>query len=152
MAGPATRARDVEGDAVALLMTLTFGTQLVTARQYPTLNMAPVNAIAAAVCAILCWPLAVHIVPPPTQLAILALFGVTTTALAYVLFLTGGRYIPSSEAGLIGLLDVVLGPLWVWLAFGERPSQAALVGGGIVLASVLWYLSGAGRKEALPIS
>ena len=71
---------------------------------------------------------------------VLALFGATNTALAYLLFLIGGRYVPSGEAGLIGLLDVVLGPFRVWLVFGERPREAALIGGGIVPASVLWYL------------
>jgi drug/metabolite transporter (DMT)-like permease len=64
-----------------------------------------------------------------------------TSGLAYLLFLTGSRLILSSEAGLIALLDVVLGPLWVWLAFAENPGVPAIIGGGIVLASLVWYLS-----------
>jgi drug/metabolite transporter (DMT)-like permease len=54
--------------------------------------------------------------------------------------MTGGRRIPAGEAGLIGLLDIVLGPLWVWLAFGENPGTAALLGGGLILAAVVWYM------------
>jgi drug/metabolite transporter (DMT)-like permease len=73
------------------------------------------------------------------------LFGIATTAGAYVLFLIGGRYIPSGEAGLIGMLDVVLSPLWVWWLFDERPSHAALIGGVLVLGAVVWYL-GAQRR------
>jgi drug/metabolite transporter (DMT)-like permease len=38
------------------------------------------------------------------------------------------------------LLDIVLGPLWVWLAFGENPGTAALLGGGLILAAVVWYM------------
>jgi drug/metabolite transporter (DMT)-like permease len=79
--------------------------------------------------------------PSLDQLVVLALFGATNTAFAYLLFLIGGRYIPSSEAGLIAMLDVVLGPLWVWLVFAEQPGGAAILGGGLVLASVLWYLA-----------
>jgi drug/metabolite transporter (DMT)-like permease len=86
--------------------------------------------------------------PSLYQLVILALFGITNTALAYLLFLTGGRYIPSSEAGLIAMLDVVLGPFWVWLVFAEAPGRAALVGGGLVLAAVLWYLAAGLRDSA----
>jgi drug/metabolite transporter (DMT)-like permease len=142
MAGSATRPQDIAGNAVAFLMTLAFGTQLVMARRYPSLGMASINAIAAALCALICLPLAAVVTPSPLQLVILALFGSTNTALAYILFLTGGRYIPSAEAGLIGLIDVVLGPFWVWLAFAEQPGQAAIIGGGLVLASVLWYLAG----------
>ncbi len=104
--------------------------------------MALINAAAAAVCVAICWPLAAPGIPTLPQLVILALFGITTTALAYLLFLTGGRHIPSGEAGLIGLLDVVLGPVWVWLAFAEWPGRAALLGGSLVLASVVWYLAG----------
>jgi drug/metabolite transporter (DMT)-like permease len=140
MAGFALGPRDIAGNAVAFLMTLAFAVQLVMARRYPSLDMAPTNAAAAALCAILCWPFMAPDIPSAGQFAIIALFGVTTTSLAYLLFMTGGRHIPSSEAGLIGLLDVVLGPIWVWLAFSERPSAAALMGGAMVLGAVLWYL------------
>lgn len=150
MAGSATRPQDIAGNAVAFLMTLAFGTQLVTARRYPSLEMASINAIAAALCAVICWPLASAAIPSPPQLVILALFGITTTALAYILFLTGGRHIPSGEAGLIGLIDVVLAPFWVWLAFREEPGQAAIIGGALVLASMLWYLGG--QRWATPTS
>ena len=146
MAGSATRPQDVAGNAVAFLMTLTFAIQLVMARRFPSLEMASVNAFAAGLCALMCWPFTAAEIPSRDQLVVLALFGITTTALAYVLFLTGGRYIPSGEAGLIGMIDVVLGPLWVWLAFSEQPGQAALIGGSLVLASVVFYLTGALRK------
>ena len=43
------------------------------------------------------------------------------------MFLTvGARLIPAAQVALITLLEVVLGPLWVWLAVGERPSTATL--------------------------
>jgi drug/metabolite transporter (DMT)-like permease len=142
MAGAATRPQDIAGNAIAFLMTLAFGGQLVMARRYPSLDMALINAVGAALCAAICWPFATPGIPNLQQLGILALFGVTTTALAYLLFLTGGRHIPSGEAGLIGLLDVVLGPVWVWLAFAEQPGQPAIIGGSLVLASVVWYLAG----------
>lgn len=146
MAGFATRPQDIAGNAIAFLMTFTFGIQLVMARRYPSLEMAPVNATGAALCAIACWPLMPGASPSLSQLIILALFGITNTSLAYILFLTGGRHIPSGEAGLIGLLDVVLGPFWVWLVFREQPGQAAIIGGSLVLASVFWYLSGDLRR------
>jgi drug/metabolite transporter (DMT)-like permease len=142
MAAAATRPGDIAGNGVALVMTVAFGTQLVMARRYPGLEMMSINAIGAALCGMLAWPLAQAGLPDQRQLLILALFGITTTSLAYLLFLTGGRYIPSGEAGLIGLIDVVLSPFWVWLAFAEEPGSAAIIGGGVVLASVLYYCAG----------
>ena len=149
MAGAATRPQDLAGNGLALLMTATFGIVLVLARRYPLIAMAPVNAIAAGLCALACWPLMAGAIPTPSQLLILALFGITTTSLSYLLFLTGGRHIPSSEAGLIAMLEVVLGPLWVWLVFSEQPGKAALIGGGLVLAAVIWYLAGGLRQAKL---
>jgi drug/metabolite transporter (DMT)-like permease len=138
--GGALRPHDIAGNALAFLMTVTFGIVLVMARRHQSLDMATVNALAAGLCGLACLPLAQPGLPSPYELVVLALFGLMTTALAYLLFLTGGRYIPSGEAGLIGLLDVVLGPIWVWLLFREDPGEPALIGGGIVLASVVWYL------------
>ncbi len=141
MVGAATSPHDIAGNALAFLMTLTFGIMLVLARRHPSIGMAAVNALAAGLCALVCWPLSSAPMPDAGQLMILAAFGTVTTALAYLMFLTGGRHIPSGEAGLIALLDVVLGPLWVWLAFAERPATAAIVGGAIVLGAVAWYLA-----------
>ena len=53
-------------------------------------------------------------------------------------FLTiGARLIPAAEVALITLLEVVLAPLWVWLTISERPAPAAIVGGAVVIFSVV---------------
>jgi len=148
MAGASAGMDDLLGNAVALLMTVMFATQLVMARRYPTLAMAPVNGAGAALCAVVFFPFAAAQIPDAQQLGILLLFGIATTAGAYVLFLIGGRYVPSGEAGLIGMVDVVLSPLWVWWLFDERPSTAALIGGVLVLAAVVWYLGAELRLRA----
>ena len=72
---------------------------------------------------------------------VLFVFGLTTIGLAFVLFMEGAKRIPSVEAGLISLLDVVLGPFWVFLAFGENPGAATVLGGAIVLAATLWRMA-----------
>ena len=142
MAGGAAGSGDMLGNALALVMTLTFAVLVVMARRFPVLSMAVVNAFAALLCVAVAWPLMPSGMPDTRALILLALFGIATTALAYQLFLVGARHIPSGEAGLLGLLDTVLSPLWVWLVFGEVPGVAALLGGGLVLAAVVWYLGG----------
>jgi drug/metabolite transporter (DMT)-like permease len=37
---------------------------------------------------------------------------------------------------MIGLLEMALAPVWVWLVIGERPTDAALAGGTIVVGAV----------------
>ena len=57
---------------------------------------------------------------------------------------------------LIAMLDVVLGPLWVLIAFGEQPDRTTIIGGCFVLAAAIWRLApellGRGRGEVTPAS
>ena len=46
-----------------------------------------------------------------------------------ILFTAGARLIAAAQAGLIALLEVVLGPLWVWLIYREQPDGLTLAGG-----------------------
>jgi drug/metabolite transporter (DMT)-like permease len=50
--------------------------------------------------------------------------------------------IPSAEAALIGTLEIVLSPIWVWAGLAERPTNAALVGGAAIFGAVLWHTAG----------
>ncbi len=148
MAGSAVGPDDIAGVALALAMTAAFAVLVVMARRYPLLAMGSVNLWAAILCCAICWMISPQVVPPARDLVILAVFGVVTTGLAYLLFLTGARYIRSGEAGLIAVLDVILGPLWVWLAFDEQPGIAAIIGGAIVLSALVWYLTRADAAQA----
>jgi drug/metabolite transporter (DMT)-like permease len=47
---------------------------------------------------------------------------------------------------LISLLELVLGPLWVWLAYEERPSTATVVGGLVVVVAVVVQATGDVRR------
>jgi drug/metabolite transporter (DMT)-like permease len=69
--------------------------------------------------------------------ALLAVFGVGQFGVGFLLFMGGARLIPAAQSSLIGMLETVLGPLWVWLALGERPEPASLAGGALILTALL---------------
>jgi drug/metabolite transporter (DMT)-like permease len=140
MAGGALRPTDLAGSAVAMVMTITMGLQVIIGKLRPGLEMAVVNAIAALICFIFGYFLSPGLIPSWHDLLWLAAFGISNTALAYYFVLLGARYILPAEVGLIGIVDVILGPLWVWLLFNENPGTRALIGGGVVLAAVCTYL------------
>ena len=52
-----------------------------------------------------------------------------------------------AEVALITLLEIVLGPLWVWLSRGEQPGAATLAGGAIVLGAVVFQVASAPQLE-----
>jgi len=55
----------------------------------------------------------------------------------FLLFMNGARLIPVAQSALIGMLETVLGPLWVWLVLNERPGAASLAGGALILGALL---------------
>lgn len=66
--------------------------------------------------------------------------GVVQLGLAYTLFtLAMARGVRSLDAGIIGYIEPVLNPVWVFLAIGERPSKWALVGGTIIITVVFLH-------------
>jgi drug/metabolite transporter (DMT)-like permease len=64
------------------------------------------------------------------------------------LFAAGARLVPAAEAALITLLEVILGPIWVWLVLSERPDTATLVGGAVIMLAVVIQVSGDPRGQA----
>ncbi|HLL75590.1 MAG TPA: EamA family transporter [Pyrinomonadaceae bacterium] len=68
---------------------------------------------------------------------VMAYLGVFQIGLAYTLLTAGvARGVKSLDAGIIGYVEPVLNPVWVFLVLSERPSQYALLGGGIIIAAV----------------
>jgi drug/metabolite transporter (DMT)-like permease len=137
------------GQALSALTTVAFAGMIVLQRRRPKASMTAVNAVGALGAGAIGLALSPHTMPNPFDLAVLFVYGLTTIGLAFVLFMEGAKRIPSAEAGLISLLDVVLGPIWVFAAFGENPGALTLLGGAIVLAAALWRMAPDLRGERL---
>jgi drug/metabolite transporter (DMT)-like permease len=146
-AGSALERRDLQGNIIGFIMTLCFAITVVLARRWPRLNLPWVTALAAGLCAVVCFPLSSRTFPGAGVLGMLLLFSLATQSLGYLLFLVGARLILSAESGLVALLDVVLSPIWVYWAFHEVPSAASMVGGAVILCALVGHLSTELRKE-----
>jgi drug/metabolite transporter (DMT)-like permease len=82
--------------------------------------------------------------------AALVAFGAFQMAVPYVLFTRGLRTVPAAEAALIGLLEPVLNPMWVWLVHGEIPAPATLAGGTVLLGGLAVRYTPRRRRPAPP--
>lgn len=150
MVGAAFTPRDLLGIAAAAVMTLCFASQLVMSRRYPKLDTLRMATMGSALCLIIALPFMQPGLPSGRALLACALYGGITTGLGYILVLTGSRIIGAGEAGFLSILDVVLGPVWVWALYDERVTQATLVGGMAVLLAVIWYLTGSRAEDPAP--
>jgi len=130
-------AGTLAGDFLALGMAASFAIGVVAVRANPRVPMAPAAALGALLASALALPFAEPLSVGARDLGLLALFGVGQFAAGFLLFTAGAPLIPAAEASLIGLLETVLGPLWVWLALGEEPGPRTLFGGAMVLGAMV---------------
>jgi DME family drug/metabolite transporter len=67
--------------------------------------------------------------------------GVVQIGLAYTLFTVAmARGVRSLDAGIVGYIEPLLNPIWVFLVLGERPTSWALLGGGIIVTAVIVHM------------
>jgi drug/metabolite transporter (DMT)-like permease len=99
--------------------------------------MAPATCLSQAILVVAFLPIASPGEISGDDVAWLAALGIGQIGLGFALLTVGARLIPAAQVGLITLLEVVLGPLWVWLALDERPDTLTLVGGTIVIAAIM---------------
>ncbi|MEG3640293.1 DMT family transporter [Magnetococcus sp. PR-3] len=55
----------------------------------------------------------------------------------HLLFMLASRALTGVELTLLTLIEFVLGPVWVWMLLSEQPSTLTLVGGSVVMVSVI---------------
>lgn len=88
--------------------------------------------------------------PDAGDVAGLVFLGVVQIGFAYLLFGYGMAHVQALEASLIGMLEPVLNPVWVFLFLGETPGWWAVLGGAIIVAAVTarTFATEKGRADA----
>jgi drug/metabolite transporter (DMT)-like permease len=125
------------GDALSFVVALSFAAMLVITRWRRDVSMAPATCLSQVIVVAAFLPFASLGEIGGGDVGWLAALGIGQIGLGFALLTVGARLIPAAQVGLITLLEVVLGPLWVWLALDERPSTLTLVGGAIVIAAIV---------------
>ena len=140
------------GNVAALVSGLFFGLYFILLRHPRSLQKNPALSVfyGNTLIVLLMPPLILN--RPPTQinsndiLAILFL-GIFQIGIAYVLFTNGvAAGVRSLDASIIGFIEPLLNPIWVFLIIGERPSIWAIVGGAIIIAAVIFHTIKSNQK------
>jgi DME family drug/metabolite transporter len=131
---------DPTGVVYGLLSGVFFGGVVLSLRQLRDQEAAWLIALNHLVAALILSPYALHDThwPAGAQWFYLAAFGMVQMGLPYVLFAMGLKYVAGHEASGISLLEPVLVPLWVYLAWHSAanytpPHWWTLAGGGLIL-------------------
>ena len=81
--------------------------------------------------------------------AAVGFLGIFQIGISYILFIKGVRGgTRPLDASIIGFIEPLLNPVWVFIFVGERPSSWALLGGGLIIATVAIHTFVNSRKAA----
>jgi drug/metabolite transporter (DMT)-like permease len=143
------------GMAVAFLIPVAAAINVVVLRaSAPRLNLVPAVMLGGGLSCLIALPFALPFSSSPRDLLLLAFLGFFQLALPCMLLVLASRALTAPEIALLGLLEVVLGPLWAWLGAGEEPGRSTLLGGAVVLAALagneLRALRAGARRAAIP--
>ncbi|HEX8738023.1 MAG TPA: DMT family transporter [Pyrinomonadaceae bacterium] len=146
------------GNFVALLSGIFFGLYFVFLRHPRSLeNKNPALSVFYGNLLIVLFmiPLLAQNPPQPDGKDFLAILflGVFQIGIAYVLFTNGvSRGVRSLDASIIGFVEPLLNPVWVFLFVGEKPSQWAITGGVIIIATIVAHTIFNNRKTVRPLT
>jgi drug/metabolite transporter (DMT)-like permease len=139
-------------DLLTVLIPASFAVSIVITRRHRHMSMAPATCLAQVLIFVFAVPFAHPGTVDARNLVLLILLGAGQIGLGLALLSVGARLIPAAEIATITLLEVVLGPLWVWLFVSERPSAGILAGGAIVVVGVLLQATGEPPAPAAQVS
>ena len=126
---------------------------VVLKKMHAQADLAPAVLTGAVISCVVSLPVAWPLSATPGDLAILALLGVTQLAIPCLLMVRAARHLAPHEIALIGLLEMVLGPIWAWLGAGEAMAPATVQGGLLVLAALAfnaWLSRGSPARAVAP--
>jgi drug/metabolite transporter (DMT)-like permease len=130
--------RDYLGMALAALVPIASAINVVTLRaSASTVDLRPAVMLGGALSCLVAAPMAFPLQATGHDLLLLGFLGIFQLGLPCVLLVIASRTLLAPEIALLGLLEVVLGPLWAWLGASETPAGGTLVGGAIVLGALV---------------
>jgi drug/metabolite transporter (DMT)-like permease len=135
MGGPGSGG--VLGVTASVVMMLSFAISIVITRHRRDISMAPAICLSQVIVFLVAAPFAEPGSATEQDVLLLVLLGVGQMGLGLAFLTMGARLLPASEVALITLLEVVLGPLWVWISISEQPAATAILGGCVVVVAVI---------------
>jgi drug/metabolite transporter (DMT)-like permease len=82
--------------------------------------------------------------------------GLLVMPISFFCLAIGPKYISGPEVAMFYLLETVFAPVWVWMIFSEVPSVQSMVGGAILLTTLiahsLWQLGQIRKKRRAAIA
>jgi len=126
------------GNIVAFIMPISFAILIIIIRKYPNVDMIPAQFTAGVFAAIIGYVIAGKLSISLHDLFLAFLAGFFQIGFGFIFITIGSHTTPSAVVGVLMLTEAVFGPLWAWLFINEIPPSSVLLGGGIIIFSILF--------------
>ncbi|UCG38508.1 MAG: DMT family transporter [bacterium] len=134
------------GDLLAMVTAVLMAANFVIIRKNRRVSMIPAVVLGGLLTTTVTFFLTDPMRVSNTDILLLAAMGAVVLPVPLSLMTVAPKMIPAPEVGLIMLLETFLGPLWVWAAIGERLGVETILGGGILVFTLVLHAL-AGMRE-----
>ena len=126
------------GNIVAFIMPISFAILIIIIRKYPTVDMVPAQFIAGVSAAVIGFFIAGNIAISLHDILLAMLAGFFQIGFGFILITLGSQTTPAAVVGVLMLTESVFGPLWAWIFINEMPPLLVILGGAIIIISILF--------------
>ena len=126
------------GNIVAFIMPISFAVLVIVIRKYPNVDMVPAQFTAGVAAAIIGFLIAGQLSMSIHDLFLALLAGFFQIGFGFILITVGSQTTPAAIVGVMMLTESVFGPLWAWLFINEVPPTSVVIGGCIIIFSILF--------------
>ena len=125
------------GNLVAFIMPISFAVLIIIVRKNSKVDMIPAQFIAGILAALIGLFVAGKISISLHDLTLAFLAGFFQIGFGFILITIGSKYTPAAVVGVLMLTESVFGPLWAWIFINEVPPISVIIGGSIIIFSIL---------------
>jgi len=129
-------AGDFLGNFLGLVCALGLAVGAVIIRSAKKISLVPSAMMGKLMVTLIALIFANHFKLENNDVVIVPLMCVMCVAIPFVLVTLAPRYITAAEVNLFFLLEVIFGPILVWLIIKEQPSFETILGGGVIIATI----------------
>ena len=143
------------GNVAALISALGFAIFTVAIRWRKLDDMMPTvflgGSFAIITSGIVCYGAGYTLDIPLNDIVIALSLGIFQVGAGLAVYTVGSKVVPAAELTLLSMLEVVLGPFWVWVFLGETAGTYTLLGGAVLLAAIAGNALSGLRRKPTPI-
>lgn len=137
----------MRGNLYALCCVLSFTSFFSVLERYKEVNRLACIGSGGLMASFLAYATTTIVIPDTYSLSVILFMGAVLTPISRVLIGTGTKVLPSTDVTLLTIIETLLAPVWVWLFLAEAMSPSTLLGGGIIIVTLLFYAKEANKAS-----